>query len=105
MQISDIENRINELIATQESYHVNDLRVYDLWHQMTDILSMDMDKTIAYLESQSQERLSWVSQVFPDVMERTNNRDFLNYLTNLIEKDPHIKFKPMIEAAINYFIE
>lgn len=105
LESKEIEDRINELIAIQQSYHINDNRVYEVWNQMTDILSVDMLQTISYLNSQSEERLSWVSQVFPDVMERTQSSDFLNYLTNLMNKNPLIEFKPMIEEAIHYFIE
>lgn len=105
MEITDIEKHINELIETQKNYHVNDPRVYDLWDKMTDILTQDIYKTITYFQNISQDKLSWVSQVFPEIMEKTNSKDFLYFLKSLVQKYPESDFRLISETAISYYIE
>jgi len=73
MKIQKLRDDINELIKTQQGQHVNDPAVYKVWERMTLKLSANISNSIKYMEELSEEDLDWVSQVFDDIILKTNS--------------------------------
>lgn len=100
--MEEVKQLISSLIAKQQTLHVNDLAVYAIWDEMTEVLSKDMLLTITYMEGLSEEELVWVSQVIPDIMEKTNDKQYLLFLKSLQKSYPT---QHAIDTAINYYRE
>ena len=65
---------------------------YDIeqcWKEEIELLSRDIDDTIAYLENDcTGEEFSWLSEVIDDVAEKTQSRPFVDCLFRVAKKFP-----------------
>lgn len=70
--------------------------------KMIDILSVDIQQTVVYLENCTQEELYYISEIFEDISERLQSQTFIECLRNLDEKFPELKMTKDIDLAEMY---
>lgn len=72
------------------------------WDQMTELLSKNMDETIAFFDNEcSSEQYAWMSDVFDFVAKKTKSHEFVAALYRLAEKYP----EETAENKLMYFID
>ena len=68
-----------------------------------EILSRNIDNTIAYLETDcTADEFSWLSEVFDDVAKKTQSRAFVDCLYRVAKKYPEECKKYNIDRVIQY---
>ena len=60
----------------------DDMAIQKCWQDITDILSENEENTITYLNNCSKDELYWISEVFEDISENLQSRDFIKCLRN-----------------------
>lgn len=72
------------------------------WDQMTELLSRNMEETIAFLDNEcSSEQYAWISDVFDFVAKKTMSKEFVLALYRLSSKYP----EETKENRLDLFIE
>lgn len=69
---------------------------------MVDILSKDIYETITYLESCSEEDIYFISEVFEDVSEQLQSKEYIACLRRLDKKFPSLNLTKDINLAEEY---
>ena len=65
-----IKNIMDDIISERKSKNIeDDYGIQNCWNKMIDILSKDINETVAYLENCSEEDIYFISEVFEDVSE------------------------------------
>ena len=74
-----IADEINEVLARRLNLHLeDDAGTEKCWKEETDILSRDMKQTIQFITNGcSDEIFCWLGEVFQDVADCTQSRDFI----------------------------
>lgn len=73
------------------------------WKEEIDILSKDIDETINFLQNEcTADEFSWLSEVFDDVSEKVQNREFVDCLYRVAEKYPDECDKYHIYNVLRY---
>lgn len=66
-----------------------DIAVHLCWEEMVSVFSEDIEKTIYFLESNcTASEYSWLSEVFEEIAEKTQSREFIAVLRKLAVKYP-----------------
>jgi hypothetical protein len=67
----------------------DDFGAEKLWKAEIEILSRDMKQTIDFLENEcTADELYWISEVFDEVVEKTQSKEFIECLYRVVEKYP-----------------
>ena len=86
MITEEIKKAIKKRMATN---NVWDDAVNLCWKEEIEILSRNIDDTIAYLENDcTGEEFVWLSEVIDDVVEKTQSRPFVDCLFRVAKKFP-----------------
>lgn len=72
------------------------------WERETELLSRDISETIAFLEICSAEEFVLLSEVFDDVSERAQSREFIDCLYRIAAKFPEETEKYHIILCIRF---
>ena len=65
-----IKDIMDNIISERKSKNIeDDYGIQNCWNKMIDILSKDINETVAYLENCSKEDVYFISEVFEDVSE------------------------------------
>jgi hypothetical protein len=73
------------------------------WKDEIEILSRNIQETISFLENKcSSDEFVWLSEVFDDVAEKTQSREFVNTLYKVAKKYPEETKKYHILKCIAY---
>lgn len=96
-------NKFKKLIEKRESTHSEDPTGLDeIWNELTDFLSKDINETINYLKTDcSAEEFILISEIFDDIVEKTQSKEFIDCLYEVAKKYP----KETKEYNINRMIE
>ena len=70
--------------------------------KMIDILSVDVQQTVGYLENCTQEELYYISEILEDISERLQSPKFIECLRKLDEEFPELKMTKDIDFAETY---
>lgn len=90
---------IQKRTGTDDEY---DYAVHLCWDEMISVFSEDMAKTIRFLETECMEdEYSWLSEVFEDIAEKTQNREFVAVFRKLADKYPEETDKYNVLSFIN----
>lgn len=96
---------MDEIIIERKKKHMeDDYGIQECWNKMIDILSQDVYETIAYLKSCSEEQLYYVSEVFEDVSEKLQSKEYIICLRKLDEKFPDLHMTEDIDIAEDMII-
>lgn len=86
MITDEIRASITKRAATDDEW---DYGVKQCWEEEIEILSRNIDDTIAFLENDcTADEFSWLSEVFDDVAEKTQSRAFVDCLYKVSKKFP-----------------
>ena len=59
------------------------------WNKLIDMLTKDINETIDFLENVcSPDEINWTSEIFEDIVQRTNSKEFVAALHRIYEKMP-----------------
>ena len=85
-----IDEKIKDILSRREQAHPEDyFMIENLWEEEVEVLSSDIEETIDYMKSRcSSSEFIWLSEVFEEVAEKTQSRDFVNCLYTVAEKYP-----------------
>ena len=91
--------------AIQKRANTNDEwdnAVHLCWEEMVTVFSEDMEKTICFLETDcTASEYSWLSEVFEDIAEKTQSREFIAALRKLAMKYPEETEQYNVMSFIN----
>ena len=80
----------------------DDYGIQNCWNKMIDILSKDINETVAYLENCSEEDIYFISEVFEDVSEQLQSKEYIECLRKLDDKFPNLDMTKDINLAEEY---
>ena len=80
----------------------DDYGIQNCWNKMIDILSKDINETVAYLENCSEEDIYFISEVFEDVSEQLQSKEYIECLRKLDDKFPNLDMTKDIDLVEEY---
>ncbi|EOP57926.1 hypothetical protein IIW_00079 [Bacillus cereus VD136] len=94
------EEKVRQIIAGRKTvHHENNFLIEKYWEQLTERLSEDIEHTIKFLDSASEEEIEWISEVFEDIDYSTKNKEYIDCLKRLVKKFPNSTIKPSVEIV------
>lgn len=98
-----IKESMMKIVEERKKKHIeDDYGIQECWEKMINILSVDVQQTVAYLESCTQEEVYYVSEIFEDISEKVQSKTFIECLRKLDEKFPELKMTQDIDMAETY---
>ena len=86
-----IKDIMDDIISERKSKNIeDDYGIQKCWNKMIDILSKDINETVAYLENCSEEDIYFISEVFEDVSEQLQSKEYIECLRKLDDKFPNL---------------
>ncbi len=100
MITDEIRTSITKRAATDDEW---DYGVKQCWEEEIEILSRNINDTIAFLENDcTADEFSWLSEVFDDVAEKTQSRAFVDCLYKVAKKFPDECREYNIDKVLEY---
>lgn len=101
--IPSLKKDMDSVIKIRESKDINDFYgINECWNEIIELLSDNINETIAYLNNCSEKEVYYISEVFEDIAERTKRKEFIECLRLLDKKYPELKLKQDIDIAEDY---
>lgn len=99
-----IASKISEVIARRLALDTEDyINIQKCWDEETKILSHDIFQTINFIENECDDyTFCWIGEVFEDVAEITNCKDFILAIKKRAEKIIDEKIRRSVETDIYY---
>ena len=93
----------HKLIEERSKIHPdNDPAIEKQWKKMAEKFSVDIEKTILFLNECTADEFSWLSEIFDDIAEKTRSKKFISALRKTAEKFPEeCKEYPGIYSSID----
>ncbi|PER23013.1 MULTISPECIES: hypothetical protein [Bacillus cereus group] len=99
----NIENKMQVILDKRKKLNLNDdYGIQKSWNEIIEVLSENEENTIRYLENCSKEDLYWISEVFEDIAEIVQSKEFINCLRKLDKKFPKLEMTKDIDIAESY---
>ena len=97
-----IKEKFAQLISKRLSLEINDdFGLEEVWEKEISILTENLDKTISYiLNDCSDEKFYWMSEVFEEIVQKTQSIDFINAIKERLKKVTNEKYYKDIEQEI-----
>lgn len=93
------KKEIFELIEWRKGLEcINGMENY-YWDPLIELLSKNEANTIEFLRECSDEQIYWISEVFDDVSDNFQSKEFVDFLKELQYDHPNIDIKQDIQAA------
>lgn len=100
-----LKRKMDPIISKRESKDINDYYgINECWNEMIESLSDNINETIAYLNDCSEKEIYYISEVFEDIAEQTNSKEYIECLRAIDSKYPGLKLKRDIDIAEEYII-
>ncbi|MGI2749701.1 hypothetical protein ACRS52_13650 [Bacillus cytotoxicus] len=94
------EEQVRKIISERKTVHPeNSFLIEKYWEQLAELLSEDIEHTIKFLDSASEEEIEWISEVFEDIDYGTKNKEYIDCLKRLTKKFPNSTIKPSVEIV------
>ena len=104
--ISSLIKDMDSVIKIRESKDINDFYgINECWNEIIELLSDNINETIAYLNNCSEKEVYYISEVFEDIAERTNSKEYIKCLRAIDSKYPRLNLKQDIDVAEEYIID
>lgn len=98
-----LADEIREALTIRENTNDNWLDGLErCWERETELLTRDISETIAFFEICSAEEFVLLSEVFDDVSERAQSREFIDCLYRIADKFPEETEKYRIILCIRF---
>ncbi|MCG8577867.1 MAG: hypothetical protein MI810_23515 [Flavobacteriales bacterium] len=101
--LQHLGQRLSDVLEERKRLHINDPAVYRYWELLSKILAENIPLSISYLKQCSEEYLELLSEVFEDVMELTNNIEYLAYLKDLKDQSVNELITSNAKEAMDYY--
>lgn len=99
MNIIDLKN----VLERRSSLDINDdFALMDCWKREVEFLSDNISETIAFFDTCTDEEFFWLSEVFDDLIEKTQSKELLQAICNRTEKINNPEYKASISTDIKY---
>lgn len=104
MNVEELKSVIAERIRigdeTQDEWYDG---INAQWEKEIEFLSRDMAATVKFIENDfDDETFYWIGEVFDDVAERTQSKDFLVAITKRAEKVVDTEKRRSVETDVRY---
>lgn len=104
--IPSLKKDMDSVIKIRESKDINDFYgINECWNEIIELLSDNINETIAYLNNCSEKEVYYISEVFEDIAERTNSKEYIKCLRAIDSKYPRLNLKQDIDVAEEYIID
>ena len=98
--ISSLKKDMDSVIKIRESKDINDFYgINECWNEIIELLSDNINETIAYLNKWYEKEVYYISEVFEDIAERTNSKEYIKCLRAIDSKYPRLNLKQDIDVA------
>lgn len=79
---------LRKIIVKRISLDLNDdYAIYDCWTQEINILSENIQETIAFIENECTDKeFYWISEIFEDIAYKTQSKEFIKCIKNRLNK-------------------
>ncbi|SFI90566.1 MULTISPECIES: hypothetical protein [unclassified Bacillus (in: firmicutes)] len=95
-----MKKKVRQIIEERKTVHLeNSFLIEKHWEELAKLLSKDIECTIKFLDSASEEEIEWISEVFEDINCGTKNKEYVACLKRLVKKFPNSTIKPSVEIA------
>ncbi len=99
MNIDDLRN----VLAHRTSLSINDdFALMECWRLETEILSENLSETILFFDTCTDEEFFWLSEVFDDLIERTQSRELFQAICKRAESINNPEYKVSISTDIEF---
>ena len=94
---------MDNIISERKSKNIeDDYGIQNCWNKMIDILSKDINETVAYLENCSEKDIYFISEIFEDVSEMLQSKEYIECLRKLDDKFPDLHMTKDIDLVEEY---
>ena len=85
-----LKDEFRKLLSERIQIELNDDYLHDkYWKLETDLLSKDINETIEFLDNDcTADEFSWISEIFEDIAERTQSKEYIECLYRVAKKFP-----------------
>jgi len=99
-----IYDEIKDVVSRRIKLHIeDDFGIQKCWDDEIEILSRDISETIAFIENECDDEIFyWISEVFDDVAEITQSKEFVTTIKNRAEKIIDDETRHSVETDIQY---
>lgn len=94
---------LRNVLARRTSLMLNDdVALAECWKHETVILSENIPETIAFFDTCTDEEFYWLSEVFDDLIEKTQSRELFQAICSRTKKIDNPEYKASISTDIEY---
>jgi len=95
---------IKKILSKKLKLHLEDyIGIQEIWDKETEILCRDMAETINFIENECDDKtFCWIGEVFEDVADRTQSKEFIAAIKKRAEKVIDAKKRRSVETDIRY---
>ena len=99
-----IKSEIVEVVARRLALDTEDyINIQKCWNEETKILSRDMTQTINFIENECDDEIfCWVGEVFEDVAEITQSKEFVAAIKRRAEKVVDAEERRSVQVDVRY---
>ena len=99
-----IYDEIKDVVSRRIKLHIeDDFGTQKCWDEEIEILSRDISKTITFIENECDDEIFyWISEIFEDVVEITQSKEFITAIKKRAEKMIDEKSRNSVETDIRY---
>ena len=99
-----LKEEIDDIVSHRIKLHIEDgFGLQKCWDKEIEILSRNMSETIFFIENEcSDEIFCWIGEIFDDVVEITQSKEFLEAIKKRASKIIDEKSRRFIETDIRY---
>ena len=99
-----IKSEIVEVVARRPALDTEDyINIQKCWNEETKILSRDMTQTINFIENEcDDDTFCWISEVFEDVAEITQSKEFVAAIKRRAEKVVDAEERRSVQVDVRY---
>ena len=95
--------RVEKILEDRRRLHPNDdYGIEIVWNKLTSVLSENESETINFLMNCSKDDVYLISEVFEDVSEELQSKNFIKCLRQLDKKYPELNLTSHIDLAENF---
>ena len=92
---------LRDVLARRSSLNINDdFALIECWKQETKILSENIYETIAFFDTCTDEEFFWLSEVFDDLIEKTQSREVFQAICRRTERINNPAYKVSVSTDI-----
>lgn len=96
-------NRLKETINRRISLELNDdFALEECWNIEADILSSDISQAIDFITTCSEEEFYWISEIFEDVISKTQSRELLQAMISRNDSLQNQEYKESVLTELKY---